>query len=245
MPNAELNWAFGIWQSALAVMAKDLAIVLNNGSLNSAVATALAAQKFRPILLHVDKGGSSGPGEDNSSRARAAFEQQAAHFKPYREHSIDLPYLSALKASGAQKPPAPGAPTRQQSAVESLATELLPIMAAAVRFAAHYQAPAIFLGLRVGPGVDELAQATEYIQIWTEMLQLACGLGETEVQAPLLELEPWRVVDLGFQVSAPLEKTWSCSEDGSDPCWACRGCRTREAAFHQAAKPDPLRTIRK
>ena len=33
-------------------MAKDLAIVLNNGSLNSAVAAALANQKYRLIMLH-------------------------------------------------------------------------------------------------------------------------------------------------------------------------------------------------
>ena len=33
-------------------MAKDLAIVLNSGSVNSAVATALAAQKYRVVLLH-------------------------------------------------------------------------------------------------------------------------------------------------------------------------------------------------
>lgn len=226
-------------------MAKDVAIVLNNGSLNSAVATALAAQKHRPILLHVDKGGSSGSGDENNSRARAAFEQQAAHFKPYREHSIDLPYLSALKVSVAQKLPASGPLPRQQTAMELLAMELLPIMTAAARFAAHYQAPAIYFGLRVGAAVDELAQATEYVQIWTEMLQLPCGLPELEFQGPLMELEPWQVVDLGFQVNAPLEKTWSCSEDGSEPCWACRGCRTREAAFQQSAKPDPLRAVRK
>ena len=35
-------------------MAKDLALILNNGSINSSVATALAAQKFRPILLFAE-----------------------------------------------------------------------------------------------------------------------------------------------------------------------------------------------
>jgi 7-cyano-7-deazaguanine synthase len=123
--------------------------------------------------------------------------------------------------------------------------ELLTLMSAAARFAAHYHSAAIYLGLRVGAGVDELAQATEYIQIWTELLQLPCGLPDLEFIAPLLELEPWQVVDLGFQVSAPLDRTWSCTNDGGEPCWACRGCRTREAAFQQAAKPDPLRTLRK
>ena len=35
-------------------MAKDLAIVLNNGSINSAVTTALASQKYRPIMLYAE-----------------------------------------------------------------------------------------------------------------------------------------------------------------------------------------------
>ncbi|HEX4124774.1 MAG TPA: 7-cyano-7-deazaguanine synthase, partial [Tepidisphaeraceae bacterium] len=61
----------------------------------------------------------------------------------------------------------------------------------------------------------------------------------------LLELEAWQVVDLGFQVSAPLERTWSCEDTGTEACWACRGCRARESAFQQAGKPDPLRTSRR
>ena len=34
-------------------MAKDLAIVLNNGGINSAVASALAAQKYRLVFVHL------------------------------------------------------------------------------------------------------------------------------------------------------------------------------------------------
>jgi 7-cyano-7-deazaguanine synthase in queuosine biosynthesis len=226
-------------------MAKDLAIVLNNGSINSAVTTALAAQKYRPVLLHAIKGAPSDAAEETGSRARAAFEQQAAHFKPYREHTLEIPFLSQLKGTGGSKQTGSAPSPRQQTPIEALATELLPIMAAAARFASHYQVAAIYLGLRVGGNVDELAKATEYIQIWTELVQLPCGLTELEFQAPLLELEPWQVVDLGFQVATPLEKTWSCSDDGGEPCWACRGCRTRESAFTQAAKPDPLRAVRK
>jgi len=65
------------------------------------------------------------------------------------------------------------------------------------------------------------------------------------VVAPLLELDPWQVIDVGFQVNAPFDRTWSCLEGGADPCVTCRGCRAREAAFQQAAKPDPLAIVRK
>ena len=114
--------------------------------------------------------------------------------------------------------------------------ELVPMLGLAARLAAHYQAAAIYLGLRVGPGVDELAQATEWVGIWNEMIQMTCGVKALEVITPLLELEPWQVVDVGFQVNAPLDKTWSCLEEGSEPCWACPGCRAREKAFQQAGR---------
>jgi 7-cyano-7-deazaguanine synthase in queuosine biosynthesis len=217
-------------------MAKDLAIVLNNGSINSAVITSLAAQKYRLILIYAQ-------GNDGEARRRAAYEQQVAHFKPYREHTVTLgsasPTGSAANSSSVVSDPRHPAPLGPQM------LDLLPLVSTAVLHAANYQAAAIYIGLRVGGQGDEMAQATEYLQIWSEMVQLPCGQTELEITAPLLELETWQVVDVGFQAGAPFEKTWSCMEEGPDPCWGCRACRARESAFHQAAKPDPTRQVKK
>ncbi|MBV8780040.1 MAG: 7-cyano-7-deazaguanine synthase, partial [Phycisphaerae bacterium] len=119
----------------------------------------------------------------------------------------------------------------------------------ATQFAVHYQAASIFCGLRVGnaatAAADNLVTATEFSQVWEELIQMPCGQPELRLEMPLLELDAWQVIDVGFQVATPMEKTWSCEENGPDPCWACRGCRAREAAFQQAAKPDPLHLVRK
>jgi 7-cyano-7-deazaguanine synthase len=216
-------------------MAKDLAVVLNNGSLNSVVTTALAAQKYRPVLLHADTTGIAG------SHARAAYEQQVGHFKPYREHVLSMPYLSLIQPQ--IHAAAQAADPRQTGLLANQLLDLLPILAAGARFAAHYQASVLYMGLRVGPVADDLAQATEYIQILNELVQLPCGQPDLEIITPLLELEAWQVVDVGYQVNAPLERTWSCVEDAAEPCGACRGCRARDAAFGQAGKPDPLRAM--
>ena len=137
-------------------MAKDLAIILNNGSVNSAVATALAVQKFRPILLHAEVNAQPG------SRARGAYDLQVQHFKPYREHALPMPFLAAVQ------PPDRSAVAMSAAADPRVATlvtpqvlELLPMLAAAARYAIHYHAGAIYLGLRVGPQGDALARATE------------------------------------------------------------------------------------
>jgi 7-cyano-7-deazaguanine synthase in queuosine biosynthesis len=218
-------------------MAKDLAIVLNNGSINSAVSSAMAAQKFRPIMLHAEITQQLG------SRVRAAYDLQVSHFKPYREHTLSMPFLSPVhqERNGSTSISDPRVPAVLGPQMQ----ELLPLLSAAARYAAHYKASAIYLGLRVGSQGDDLSQATEYVQIWNEILQIPCGLPELEFVTPLLELEPWQVVDVGFQVGAPFEKTWSCAEEIGEACWACRGCRAREAAFQQAGKADPLRVMRK
>jgi len=218
-------------------MAKELAIILNNGSINSAVATALALQKFRPVMLFAEI--AQRPG----SRTRAAYEQQVQHFKPYREHLLQMPFLDPLQSSAVSQSVIND--PRMPAALSPMLQELLPLLAASARYASHYQAAAIYLGLRIGGQGEELARATEYLQIWSELLQLPCGLQELEIHAPLLELEPWQVVDVGFQASAPFERTWSCLEEGGEPCWACRGCRARENAFQQAGKADPMRVVRK
>jgi len=219
-------------------MAKDLAIVLSSGSINSAVAAALAAQRYRLILLHAEVG-------DGGTRARAAYDQQVAHFKPFREHSLAMPFLATVRDPKSAAAALASDPRAQTANLGPQMIDLLPLIAAGVRYATFYHASAVYLGFRVGGTGDELATATEYTQVWNELVQLPCGMKELDVVMPLLELDPWQVVDVGYQVNAPLEKTWSCLEEGTEPCWACPGCRAREKAFQQAGKVDPLRVAKK
>src|SRR5438067_5970854 len=104
-------------------MAKDLAIILNNGSLNSAITTTLAAQKYRPILVYADLGGTP------SARFRAAYDQQVAHFKPYREYTLPMGFLAATRAAHAST--AASVDPRQQGLLAPQLVDLLPVLFAA------------------------------------------------------------------------------------------------------------------
>ncbi len=217
-------------------MAKDLAIVLNNGSINSAVATALAAQKYRPIILHAEVVHTDPP-----TRRKIAYDAQVGHFKPFREQTVPMPYLHL-----AHDKTVPGSVSNDPRTTEPLLPtlrEMVPLIGAALTLAVAYEASAIYSGLRVGPNTDELAQATEFMQIWNEMFQLTLGRPDLELHFPVLEMEYWQVIDLGFQVNVPFEKTWSCNEQHADACGVCRGCRQRESSFMQAAKVDPLAPV--
>jgi len=220
-------------------MAKDLAIVLSSGSLNSAVAATLAAQRYRLVMVFADAQAPS----PLPSRRRQAYDAQVSHFRPYREETLAMPFLSRWSGDAERVPSS--ADPRHRTAVAQQLLEVTPILGAAARLAGQFEAAAVYTGLRVGPASDDLAAATEFLQVWAELLQWPCGLGEVEMAAPLLELEPWQVVDVGVQVGAPLEKSWSCLEEGETACGRCPGCRDRDSAFTQAGKADPLRPIKR
>lgn len=217
-------------------MAKDIAIVLNNGGMNSLVATVLAGQRYRVVMLHAEYGGPT-------TGRQLAYSQQATFFKPYREHTLSMPFLSVAQFTGQSA--AAAMDPRFAVGLPPRMLELAPLVATASRFAMHYEAAAVYLGLRVGSQSDELARATEYVQVWNELIQLSCGQTEQEVVTPLLELDRWQVVDVAYQVGAPLELAWSCMSESDEPCGICQGCAQREAAFQQAGKPDPLRGVKK
>ena len=206
-------------------MPKDLAIVCSSGSLESLVAAGLAAQKYRLVLVH----GVMHARENR--RLRQAYELQVQHFKPLREHTIDLTALEAIdvRRAGDHRP---GADTANRL------LELFPMLSIASRFAAHYQAASIVMGLRTGPRGADLARATEFGQVMSELIQMPCGMLDCELQLPIVDLEDWQVADLAVQLQLPLDKSWSCDEDIPQPCGICAGCRRRDAAFVRAGRPD-------
>jgi len=158
-------------------MAKDFALILNNGSINSAVVTALAAQKYRPIFIYAEAAQAGSP------RQRAAYDQQVTHFKPFREQTVTMPAMPVPRPTGAAT-----ADPRSVSPIATRLVDLLGLMAVGAQFAAQYQAVAIYVGMRIGPEGDELAQATEFFQVWSELIQMPCHLPELEIVTPLLEL---------------------------------------------------------
>jgi 7-cyano-7-deazaguanine synthase in queuosine biosynthesis len=206
-------------------MPKDLAIVCSSGSLESLVAAGLAAQKYRLVLVHAVMN------SRENRRLRQAYELQVQHFKPLREHTIDLTALESVdvRRAGDHRP---GAETATRL------VELLPLLSIATRYAAHYQASAVVMGLRAGPRGHDLARATEFGQVMSELIQMPCGMLDCELQLPVVDLEPWQMADLAVQLQLPLDKSWSCDEDLAQPCGTCAGCRQREAAFIRAGRAD-------
>jgi 7-cyano-7-deazaguanine synthase in queuosine biosynthesis len=154
----------------------SLAIVLCSGGTNSAVAAMLARQRHSLILLHAHR-----PGSPDES-ARKKFDALAADLRPQKSQVLGVP-LCPVSAEGV-------ADARRLG-------ELLPLVGVAGRFAQQAEATAIYVGLRAGP--MNLTDGLGFVQVWEELVSLACGRA-VKVEAPLLELEPPQVRELAEQL---------------------------------------------
>lgn len=66
------------------------------------------------------------------------------------------------------------------------------------------------------------------------------GSGRTiGLSAPLINKSKAQVVELGLQLGAPYEFTWSCYEGNEEPCGTCGTCIDRKAAFEANNTTDP------
>ena len=46
------------------------------------------------------------------------------------------------------------------------------------------------------------------------------------------------IVKLGKELDAPIHLTWSCYQEGNEPCEACESCQIRSSGFEQARFQD-------
>ena len=82
---------------------------------------------------------------------------------------------------------------------------------------------------------EKMRQALQYgSKIWTQHRI------PIEVETPIIHMSKAEIVNLGMQLGAPLEQTWSCYLGGSQPCGRCDSCILRAKGFDKAGYLDPL-----
>jgi 7-cyano-7-deazaguanine synthase len=57
-----------------------------------------------------------------------------------------------------------------------------------------------------------------------------------QIETPLQFMSKLDIVHRALELGVPLELTWSCYQDGPDPCGVCDSCRLRDEAIEQARR---------
>lgn len=60
------------------------------------------------------------------------------------------------------------------------------------------------------------------------------------IETPILDMSKKEIVQLGMQLKAPLELTWSCYNGGQKACGKCDSCTLRLNGFKDAGVNDPI-----
>ena len=61
-----------------------------------------------------------------------------------------------------------------------------------------------------------------------------------QIKTPIIDLSKADIARLAYELSVPIEETWSCYRGQSLPCGECDSCILREKGFKEAKLVDPL-----
>jgi 7-cyano-7-deazaguanine synthase len=218
-------------------MAQDLAVVLASGGMDSCVAAAWAAQRYRLAMLHVNYG------QRTEAKELECFEKITAHFCAAESLVVDAPHLRQIGGSALTDRRIPIAPDETPGETPSTYVPFrnANLLAIATSWAETIGAAHIVIGAveQDAPGYPDCRPA--FYEAANRLIELGTR-PETHitVETPLIALRKADVVGLGLGLGAPFELTWSCYQGESAPCRNCASCRRREEAFREAGVPDPL-----
>lgn len=225
-------------------MAKDKAVVLCSGGLNSAVVTSIAVQDQAVALLHVRFGHRA------ADREAELFEKQADFFELRERLVIDMPHFSVIGGNARV--------SRKRQIEDALAIGeghsncYVPGLIGALVHAGHTWATTIgankiLLGMseNLGPPGPKTCKifpdySQEFLQLCNHLIRETSPWRSVAVEAPLIDLDRAEIVKLGHRLSTPFDLTWSCMSSGTAPCGGCIGCATRNRGFLDAGVPDPI-----
>lgn len=68
---------------------------------------------------------------------------------------------------------------------------------------------------------------------FVEAMNAVMKASETNVEviAPYIGLTKWQIVQRAKELKVPIERTWSCYTDKSEPCGKCLACKIRNEAL--------------
>lgn len=85
----------------------------------------------------------------------------------------------------------------------------------------------------------------EYYRRLNELMKITSKVGiqyniEMKIETPLLNMTKKEIAQLGLELKAPLDQTWSCYVGGEVPCQECDSCKLRAQGFEELGVADPL-----
>src|SRR5512140_1351306 len=213
------------------------AIVLLSGGMDSCVCAALGAREYSPAALHISYGQRTEERELRSFSAicdRLGIEERLA----VRNEALRAIGGSALTDKNI------GVPETHEIGRDIPVTYVpfrnAHFLSVAVSWAEVIGASRILIGAveQDSSGYPDCRPA--YYSAFNEAIRAGTREGRIEVITPLIGMRKAQIVQLGLELGAPLDLTWSCYSREDRACGVCDSCVLRLRAFREAGAVDPL-----
>lgn len=219
------------------IEAKERAVVLLSGGMDSCVCAALAAREYEAAAVHVSYG------QRTEQRERESFQKICDRLGIRDRLMVRNEALRAI--GGSALTDASIAVPDWQGGGEGIPVTYVPfrnahLLAVGVSWAEVLGARKVYIGA-VEPdssGYPDCRPA--YYRAFNEVVRTGTKQGDIEVITPLIAMHKAEIVTLGLELGAPFDLTWSCYRGEDRACGECDSCVLRLRAFRQAGVVDPI-----
>jgi len=219
--------------------AKEKAVVLLSGGMDSCVTTAIANETHTLALLHASYG------QRTEMRERQAFEEIAEFYGAREKLVVRLDALRQIGGS-ALTDERIAVPENCHASINKIPVTYVPFrnahfLSVAVSWAEVIGAAAIFIGAVAEDSSGYPDCRPEYYRVFNELVREGTR-PEThiEIRTPVIHMRKSEIIRRGMELKAPLECTWSCYQGEEEACGVCDSCRLRLRAFAEAGYTDPI-----
>src|SRR3974390_860415 len=222
---------------SLAKTAKERAVVLLSGGMDSCVCAALAVRDYDAAAVHVSYG------QRTEARERQSF---LGICDRLGIKDRLLVRNEALRAIGGSALTDTAIAVPESHAIgQDIPVTYVPFrnahfLSVAVSWAEVLGAEKIYIGAvqQASSGYPDCRP--EFYAAFNEAVRTGTKEGKIRVETPLIALRKAEIVRLGLELGAPFDLTWSCYSREDRACGMCDSCVLRMRAFAAAGARDPI-----
>jgi 7-cyano-7-deazaguanine synthase len=100
----------------------------------------------------------------------------------------------------------------------------------ALSYAESIGAEIIIVGWNNEEGLTFPDNSEEFLNEFNELIKVGSP-DKIRIEAPAIDLNKEKIVELGIKVGAPMELSYSCYKGDDKPCGVCESCVRRKRAF--------------
>ena len=97
----------------------------------------------------------------------------------------------------------------------------------------------IYMGLNLEEGAVYPDNTIEFYEKFEDLLQFGT-LSRPRIRMPLARMMKWQIVQYAYQISAPINLSWSCYHSGPLHCGNCGPCYMRRTSHKMLGIPDTV-----